>query len=350
MSRHDGLRLKKNNFDLLRLLFALTVCLFHACDLSGFPPLEPLSRILPRKAAIQGFFVISGFLIFMSFERSPSYTAYIRKRILRIYPAYFTIIMICAILLVAVSTKGIRDYFSWIWVKYVFVNLAFLNFLQPTLPGVFESYKMSSVNGALWTLKIEVMFYMSVPLWVYLFRKFSHLPILILVYCASVAYAGLFQAAAERTGLFMYEELGRQLPGQLSYFMAGGFIYYFLPKFERYAGYFLSAGVFVLAANMFYPMFYPPHILQPFALASVVVFLGLYWYVGNFGKYGDFSYGTYILHFPIIQLLLYAGWFRESPWLFLAAVIIITTIGAVAMWHFIEKQFLLRSSHYIKVS
>lgn len=32
----DSVRLKKNNFDLLRLLFAGTVCLVHAHTLSGF--------------------------------------------------------------------------------------------------------------------------------------------------------------------------------------------------------------------------------------------------------------------------------------------------------------------------
>ena len=69
--------------------------------------------------------------------------------------------------------------------------------------------------------------------------------------------------------------------------------------------------------------------------------------MGNFGKYGDFSYGIYILHFPIIQLLLNSGWFSESPWYFLVAVIIITTTDAIAMWHLVEKRFLFRSSHYI---
>jgi len=39
----------------------------------------------------------------------------------------------------AVGTKNIGDYFSYAWVKYVCANLAFLNFLQPTLPGVEET-------------------------------------------------------------------------------------------------------------------------------------------------------------------------------------------------------------------
>jgi peptidoglycan/LPS O-acetylase OafA/YrhL len=346
LSQHNNPRLTKNNFDLLRLLFAGTVCLVHAHDLSGFQQLRPIADVLSSAVAVKAFFVVSGFLIFMSFERSSSLASYVSKRVRRIYPAYFTVVMLCAAGLAAVSTKNIGDYFSYAWLKYVLANLAFLNFLQPTLPGVFDSNKLPTVNGALWTLKIEAMFYLAVPVFVFLFRRFSRLGMLALVYCLSVAYAGLLALAAQRTGSAIYAELGRQLPGQLSYFMAGAFLYYFLPLFERRVGYFLAAAVAVLLANMLFPL----PILEPFALATVVVFFGLFLYLGNFGKYGDFSYGVYILHFPVIQLLLHSGWFREKPWYFLTAVILATTGGAIAMWHLVEKRFLFRSSHYIATS
>lgn len=343
MLQHNNPRLTRNNFDLLRLLFAGTVCLVHAYELSGFQRLGWIASILSSAVAVKAFFVVSGFLIFMSFERSSSLASYASKRIRRIYPAYFTVVMLCAIFLVAVSSKDIEHYFSFVWVKYVLSNLAFLNFLQPTLPGVFDSNKLAAVNGALWTLKIEAMFYLSVPVFVFLFRRFSRLPILVLVYCSSVAYTELFAAAAQRTGSGAYLELSRQLPGQLSYFMAGAALYYFLPVFERRIKYFLAAAALILTANITFPL----PVLEPFALATVVVFFGLFLYLGNFGKYGDFSFGFYILHFPVIQLILHVGYFRESPWYFLFAVVLITTTGAIAMWHLVEKRFLLRSSHYV---
>lgn len=279
----------------------------------------------------------------MSFERSPSFVSYASKRIRRIYPAYFTVVILCAFILVTVSSKNTEYYFSFEWVKYVFANLVFLNFLQPTLPGVFDFNRLAAVNGALWTLKIEVMFYLTVPLLVFLFRKYSRLPILVLVYCSSFAYAELFAVAAQRTGSGIYLELGRQLPGQMSYFMAGAALYYFLPLFERRIKYFLAAAILILASNFAFPM----RLFEPFAFAVVIIFFGLFMYVGNFGKYGDFSYGLYILHFPIIQLFLHMGLFRESPWYFLAAVVFVTTAGAIAMWHFVEKRFLLRRSHCV---
>lgn len=343
LRQHYKDRLAVNNFDLLRLLFAAIVLLVHAHELSGFQQLGIVARALSSTMAVKAFFVVSGFLIFMSFERSSSVAAYARKRIRRIYPAYFTVVMLCAIGLAAFSSMSLGDYFSVSWIKYVLANLAFLNFLQPTLPGVFESNKLAAVNGALWTLKVEAMFYLSVPLFVFLFRKFARLPVILLTYFLSVAYAGLFSVVAERTGAGIYLELGRQLPGQLSYFMAGAFLYYYLPLFERRVGYFLVPAVLILAANRFFPL----PILEPFALATVVVFFGLFLYAGNFGKYGDFSYGVYILHFPILQLLLNSGGFRDSPWLFLATALLLTAGSAVAMWHLVEKRFLFRRSHYI---
>ena len=328
------------------MLFAGTVCLVHAYQLSGFQQLGIIVSILSSSVAVKSFFVVSGFLIFMSFERSSSLVSYARKRIRRIYPAYFTIVMLCAVFLVTISSKNINDYFSFAWVKYIAANLVFLNFLHPTLPGVFDSNKLAAVNGALWTLKIEAMFYLTVPVFVVLFRRFSHLPMLVLFYCLSVIYAGILKAIAERTGSGAYLELAHQLPGYLSYFMAGAFLYYFLPIFERRIRCFLVLAVSVLSINIIFPL----PLLEPFALAIAVVFFGLYLYVGNFGKYGDFSYGIYILHFPVIQVFLNAGWLRESPWFFLIAIIFTTMVGAIAMWHLVEKWFLLRSSHYIGAS
>src|SRR5919202_6902091 len=232
-------RLSKNNFDLLRFLFAATVCIFHAYALSGENLPGWMAAVLSPKVAVEGLFVVSGFLVIMSYERSSSTLSYINKRVRRVYPAYFVVVMLCALSLWTVSSHNLEHYFSLGWLKYVVANLAFLNFLQPTLPGVFEGNRFHAVDGALWTLKVEVMFYAAVPIIVYLVRRYGRLPILISLYLSSVAYVSLMTLQAERTGSGMYEELVRQLPGELAYFMAGA-SFYFLPSFFLKGG-----GVFV---------------------------------------------------------------------------------------------------------
>lgn len=332
-----------NNFDFLRLLFAVIVCVVHAKELSGFEALSGLTSVLSSAVAVKAFFVVSGYLIFMSFDRSSSVWSYATKRIRRIYPAYFTVVMMCALGLFAVSSVGFEAYFSGAWVKYLWANLVFLNFIKQDLPGVFEGNTWHVVNGALWTLKIEVLFYIAVPLIAYVLRRIGAFKGLIVIYVMSVAYQLLCIELAVKSGNQIYVELGRQLPGQLAYFCSGAFFYYFSGYVSSYRVRLLLVSLAALWLNAYFPVPW----LEPFALGTVVIFVATYRYLGNFGKFGDFSYGFYILHFPIIQLAVQFGWHADSPWLFLASVLSVTGLGAIAMWHWVEKRFLSRSNHYV---
>ena len=335
-----------NNFDLLRLVFASIVCVVHAQQLSGLDELTLLTSMLSSTVAVKAFFVVSGYLIFMSFDRSSSLWSYATKRVCRIYPAYFTVVILCACGFFFVSQLNAPQYFSGPWLKYIAANLVFMNFLKPDLPGVFEANSLQAVNGALWTLKIEVMFYFSVPFFAFVFKRWGCARSLLVFYVLSVVYALACIELAYRTGRPMYEELGRQLPGQLSYFLAGAFYYFYASRLKAHLASLAAASTVVLGVNFYFPL----PLLEPFAIATLVVFAATNQYFGNFGnfgKYGDFSYGVYILHFPIIQLLIQQGVLQSQPWQFLMFAYSLTLIGAIAMWHLVEKRFLLRASHYV---
>ena len=66
-------------------------------------------------------------------------------------------------------------------------------------------------------------------------------------------------------------------------------------------------------------------------------------YLGPWGKYGDFSYGLYLYHYPIIQCLIAVGYAHDSPWLFLATALALALAAAVLSWHLLEKHFLRRA-------
>lgn len=338
-------RLDRNSFDLLRLVFAGTVCLVHAANLSGQAQLDWIERWLSSLVAVKAFFAISGFLVFMSFERSRSLAAYAGRRARRVYPAYCAAILACACGLAGFSSEDAGRYFLLAaWREYVLANLVFLNFLQPALPGVFADNPVSAVNGALWTLKIEVAFYAAVPLCVWCARRCGHFTVLATLYVASAAFAWAMGALAARSGLPLYAELARQLPGQMAYFVAGAFYFYFLPWLERRPAAFLAPAVAVLVIDRGVPV----PLLEPLALATVVIFVGLFLGAGHWARHGDFSYGIYILHFPIIQLFVQEGWFGGSAYAFLAAVLATTLAAAFVLWHLVEKRFLGRDNHYVR--
>lgn len=338
----DSNRLRRNNFDLMRLLLAGVVLLVHSFELSGYRQLQFFADFLSSAIAVKAFFVVSGFLIFMSYERSSSIGEYFKKRFLRIYPAYFLVVIFCSVGLFSLSNEGLLSYFGSDWLQYLACNLTFLGFLHSWLPGVFELNKVSAVNGALWTIKIEVMFYFLVPLVGCLFKIYSRIVILVFIYLLSFIYSVYFDWLADITGFGFYSELSRQLPGQLMYFMAGAFFYYYLSFFERFVGFFVGFALVVFFVGLFCGVL---TFFEPIAIAVLVCFFGLYCYAGNFGKYGDFSYGVYIIHFPVIQVVLSLGDFVDSPWLFLLLVVFLVGLGAVLLWNIVEKRFLYYRVH-----
>ncbi|WP_252271471.1 acyltransferase family protein [Pseudomonas subflava] len=343
--RVDSPRLRQNNFDLIRLLLAIAVCLLHAYELSARDELSIIDKLLSGKIAIESFFVISGFLIFMSYEKSRSLVDYFEKRGRRIYPAYFVSVALAAVLLCGLSELSVASYFrSDEFFRYLVFNLGFLNFIQPDLPGVFAENRISSVNGALWTIKIEVMFYLSVPAIAWLSRRAGYARVMLMLFVASTLYSMAMSHLHESTGRGVYELLEKQLPGQLRFFIAGALLYYFLPYYERHLKW------LVLASGMYFllPVTSGAEALKPLALGVLVIFFALYNYLGNFGKFGDFSYGVYILHFPIVQTLVHLGFFDADPWLALALTVSLTLLGAVLMWHCVERRWLLKNSHYVR--
>jgi len=333
-----------NNFDLLRFVFAAVVFCVHAATLSASDYLSSLTSFLSSEIAVKSFFVVSGFLIFMSYQNSQSVSSYFSKRIRRIYPAYLFVIIASVLLGGLFTTLPANQYFFVGTLKYLLANLTFLNFLQPTLPGLFSSNINPAVNGALWTLKIEVMFYIAVPLVVFCFNRFGRLPVMLLLFFSSVSYSYALFVMAHSHGGGAFVELQRQLPGQLTFFIIGAAGYYYFGVFKKYSLYLvvLAFAAFLFKAHL------PWIVLEPLALGVLVIYFAtIFPYLGDFGKYGDFSYGIYILHFPILQLLIANHLFAESPILFITAVGALVLSSSVLLWHFIEKPFLRKSSHYV---
>ena len=239
---------RDNCFDFLRFIFALNVVLGHLTVIALIPELHQYSGWFNTSLSVTGFFVISGFLIAQSYERS-SLKSYFIKRARRLLPAYLFVIVSCALGLSALSELPVKEYFSSadFW-EYMGANLSFMNFLHPWLPGVFNSPLIidNSVNPALWTLKVEIGFYLIIPLLMIWLRKSKRPWIaLAIIYALAVLYRKGMLLLGDYTSQHTFVFLARQLPWAMSYFAVGMAGYLYKDWFLRYKNHMILPAMIV---------------------------------------------------------------------------------------------------------
>ncbi|SHF79785.1 Peptidoglycan/LPS O-acetylase OafA/YrhL, contains acyltransferase and SGNH-hydrolase domains [Flavobacterium fluvii] len=328
----------RNCFDFLRFFFAANILLAHLGELSQNKNLEFLSSFPTSSFAVKGFFIISGFLVAKSFANTSSLKEYFIKRAKRILPAYIVVLLLAVLILSLFSSNSFSEYFTDIGTyKYLGWNSVFLNFMHPCLPGLFEDNLFCAVNGSLWTLKVEEGFYIVLPLIFYAIKK-SKKPLLILVslYVLSILYWFVMDFYLNKP------LLAKQLPGYLAYFVTGIFLFLNFDFVQQEKNKFLMAAILLLIISNF--LDFQMDFLYPAAFGTIVIITAYSLpFLNNFGKYGDFTYGLYIYHFPIIQLFRQYDLFEKyDPILMAFLVISITFFFAVFSWFFVEKRFLDR--------
>ncbi len=333
-----------NRFDLIRLLLAAGVFAYHAVALTGLNAGGAIELAFARLAevSIQGFFIVSGALVAGSLDRSSNLGDYAGKRVRRLYPAYAVIILIPALVSLAMTQE-------WQGVlRYLSANLVFLNFIEPNLPGLFGSNPYPEVNGALWTLKIEVMFYIILPvilLVLKVLRAHWWLAIAVLYVAGTVWAMQLPRIEDAHLG----NALSRQLPGQMAFFAMGIALWKCAEPLPRLWAPLGLAGAILTAASLAHPLLEP---LRALGLAGLLA--GIAFAPGpplNAARFGDFSYGLYITHFPILQAMLASGLLGTlgAPGFFALATLLVLA-ASFALWHLVEKPALRPSSHYRKVA
>ncbi len=147
-----------NNFDLVRLLAALQVALGHALSNLGSGGSGHLLRtVLALFPGVPVFFVVSGFLISRSYEHTPTLRIYLRNRALRIYPGLWVCLVatlgVIAVIGSAHATGTARDWLIW-WASQMTV------YQSRAIP---LEDRWQIVNGSLWTIPVELEFYVLLP-------------------------------------------------------------------------------------------------------------------------------------------------------------------------------------------
>lgn len=195
----------RNNFDLLRLFAAFQVVFMHAEEHLKLPAAFDYTKILWSFPGVACFFVISGFLVMDSALRASGPIDFFWRRSLRIYPALVVNILIMeASLLIAGQLLGIHYPLRYLINIVIYLSTASLSlglivshiphiytFFSGSPNGFFVTYP----SGVLWTLTIEMSFYLVVPIIAAVSatnKKALITPLLAIGTAASIYYATFF--------------------------------------------------------------------------------------------------------------------------------------------------------------
>ena len=133
-----------DELDALRGIAALFVVFFHYT--MGRPEAKLGFKL--GATGVDLFFIISGFVIFMSLNKITNSTQFVINRISRLYPAYWATVTITFLLMVVYSLYKSEVFFSENLLNY-FGNMTMCQFY----------FNIPNLDGPYWTMIIELLFY-----------------------------------------------------------------------------------------------------------------------------------------------------------------------------------------------
>ncbi|PKL62826.1 MAG: acyltransferase [Methanomicrobiales archaeon HGW-Methanomicrobiales-2] len=316
-----------NNFDFLRFAAAAVIVVTHAYALRlgyvGVGMYDPV--ILIGQAALAGLLVTSGYLITASWDSTASPLRFAWKRFLRVVPALVLAILITLFVIGPLMTSlPPGAYFGAIFSPAGLATAPF--FEDGSAIGLFQANPWTYVNGSLWTIPVEIAMYGVIGLLGIaglLWRRSALLGVMGINILLWIAWFDDPRMAKIRFTLYFligaYLYLHRE---RIAYrpVIAGALL--LLLGVSALTPYLTVAGVIAIP----YLVIYAAHLPVPF--------------LNEFGRPGDFSYGIYIYHYPVQQVLIQA----TANTLLLPALCGLSFLVAFPLaflsWHIVEKRAL----------
>jgi peptidoglycan/LPS O-acetylase OafA/YrhL len=333
-----------NGFNLVRLVAALLVVVFHAFQLNTVTPgaVDPLTTwMLPNTdlggIAVGVFFMVSGMFIAQSWARDPQPWRYALRRVVRIVPGLFACMLVTTVIAVtffsADGWRGLLGPAPW---RLIFGNtvLHWLQYNIPTseqaLPGVLGGQPM---NGSLWTLYWEGRMYVVVAL----VGLAAILPLRTWMRGAALFLLLAANLFPDVLGGYVWEV-------RLWSLFLVGMLLYSLADEVRVGPLQLACAVALAALNWTRWAALTPSPLTWFGIALVFCTAALWVgtarvrHIGHIQRH-DYSYGVYIYHWPVMLML--GSAFAPLGQLRMAALGLVVTLGlAMLSWHLVEAPAL----------
>lgn len=333
-----------NNFNLIRLLAAAQVLAVHGFNHFGFE--GPLVDAMKAVPGVPTFFFISGLLIYGSYDRTrdQGLRAFFRNRVLRIFPALWACVAVSALGVAATGYLATQSFSTGHFLLWLAGQSSFFQFYNPDF---MRGFGVGVVNGALWTISVELQFYMLTPVLFWLLTRRRSL--FALLFCASLATNLYLRLNPDWENLALKLVYVSFLPW-VYMFMVGSLVANhrdLATAAQRWLRLWWLIPAYIVSMNLIGP--YESNANNAINPISFVLLAGcvlrlssvplpLPERMARFIARQDFSYGLYLYHMPTLNLLLYMTWF--SPQGNLAALFAISGLLAMMSWYVIERPAL----------
>ena len=320
--------------DALRGFAAMFVVLFHFTK--RFSPSELGFRNFGLQYGATGvelFFMISGFVIFMSIVKLNNGKEFIINRIARLYPAYWASAVLIFTLIVFTQKVFFHHWIEPNIVGRFFVNLSMLQYV----------FHVKDLDGPYWTLIIEIMFYVFI--WILfiskLIRHIEKISLGILSFILAT-YIINYYFSISLSGLFSAIPLLHFFP----LFYAGIIFYKMFAEKETIYRYFILILCFYAQAMQFPDRGFPAISWMEYNIILFVYFIIFMLFVKNKLDFivnkvtvylGSISYALYLVNDFISESVLLPAFIRRvhMPFIFAA---IITMCIVLFIAHVITKK------------
>lgn len=332
----------RTNFDSLRLLFAIFVIFSHSFELVRVAdPVQALIRTTSLgQLGVDGFFLISGYLITGSWMSDPSIGRFLARRVLRLYPA-FIVASFFSVLVVGPLGADAAQYFRELELGRFLRGVLALQ--EPHTPRVFAGTSIESVNGAMWTISFEFRCYLLAIVCglVGLFKRrialLAGAVIVGVAICVTVPLTGAIDYQHMIFGLKALR-ISDSMEWFVALFLTGSCFYVFRDRIRyTFVRWLVACGA--LAASLLYPDLVRPGVLLAgayviFGAASVQLPLR-----PGRRAHVDLSYGLYLYGWPVQKLLSWY-WPAITPWVLFAFTLPVCAALASVSWRLIEQPAL----------
>jgi peptidoglycan/LPS O-acetylase OafA/YrhL len=329
----------RNNFNLLRLMAAMQVLLTHTIEHLKIQIKIPGIEYFP---GLLVFFSISGFLMWDSLLRNSDLNRYFRNRFLRIYPALWVSFLVTLLILILFRIIALNQLCSFTILKWVLAQITVFQFWTPS---VLRNWGVGTPNGSLWTIPVEIGFYVFLPLIAFRLKKVSLIIKFTMALVLSLVINILLNGESETSNVYL-KLVGVSLFPYLLYFLFGVLIreYWHFLK-DIITGKFKYWLILFLALRFTWetsPQYFPDNFIG-FVMNVILTILTISFAYSLPKLHGfmfglDISFGVYIYHMLIVNTLYTLGCTNDLKYLYFTVVITVA-ISSIS-WFLIEKPLL----------